>query len=363
MLRINYVYAGLGLAAAVVTAASCGGGGDTTGTGGTGGTGGSTSSVTTVSSTVSSTAASTGSGGMDCAPTEGTAFALTKLSFGDGNNGEWKKVGFNIDGKVSTGNSTDLCMPAAGGDPSSAYPDGVDGIDNSFGKNLLPVITSVYPTWPPDVNTAINEGDFNTLLKLYCLPKKGDAPSMVTKLFGGAPLGMAPKFDGTDKWPVSPELLSNPTDPESSTIVFDKSSVTGQLFDSGKGQTFILTVPMASKHRSTSIKLTLHSAQVKMTLSKDRKSASGGMIGGVLNTDEFVDEVRKIGWVFDLCDTSTFDDIVTTVRQSSDIMTDGTQDPSKTCDGISIGVGFEMKEVLLGDVGMPAMVGMACDDM
>jgi hypothetical protein len=84
------------------------------------------------------------------------------------------------------------------------------------------------------------------------------------------------------------------------------------------------------------------------------------MIGGVLNTDEFIAEVKKIGWVFDLCSDSLYGDIITSVKQASDIMTNGTQDPNKTCDGISIGLGFEMKEVQIGVVGPPAMMGMAC---
>jgi hypothetical protein len=39
-----------------------------------------------------------------------------------------------------------------------------------------------------------------------------------------------------------------------------------------------------------------------MTLSEDRKSATGGVIGGVLNTEEFIDQVKKVGWMGDLCD-------------------------------------------------------------
>ncbi|HVY49815.1 MAG TPA: hypothetical protein VHB21_28165 [Minicystis sp.] len=290
----------------------------------------------------------------------GTTLALTKIDFGEGNSGEWKKIGFNIDGLNSTATSTDVCMPSSGGSADMAYPDGDNGIDNSFGKNLLPIIISAYPTWPTDVNTNIQKGAFNAMFKMYCLPPKGDVPVMTTKLFGGTDLGMTPKFDGTDVWPVAPELLADPMDPESSTIVFDMSSVKGQLFDTGKDQMFILTLPMASQQRSTTIKLTLHAAQVKMTLSADRKSATGGVIGGVLDTEEFLTEVKKIGWTFGLCGSALYDSIVNQVRQSSDIMNDGTQDSSKTCNGISIGLGFEMKEVQLGDVGPKATMGGSC---
>jgi hypothetical protein len=326
-----------------------------------GGQGGSTASS---SSSASSTASSGGAGGTEwtCEAGEGTTLALTRLNFGPGNSGEWKKIGLNVDGKVSTADSTDLCMPNSMGDPVDVYPDGDDGIDNSFGKNLLPSVVGLYPEWPDDVNNFLAVGQFNALMKMYCLPPTGDA-ELTTKVFGGTDLAdvpTTPKYDGTDKWPVAPELLANLEDPESSTIVFEKSSVVGSTFDSGKNETFIFTIPMDYAGNFTSIKLTLYAAQITMTLSEDRKSATGGRIGGVLDANEFIEQVKKIGWMFDICDESVFDDVIAQVLRASDIMTDGTQDPTKYCDGISIGIEFDMKEVQLGDVGPPADIGMAC---
>ncbi len=360
MLRSDGVYLALALATAV--AVGCGGGADTTGSGGSSssssGQGGSTSSA---SATSSSTGGSGGSGGaLTCMAGERTVLAGTKLLFGEGNSGQWKKVGFNLDNLVSTAGSKDVCLPNSGAFTTTAYPDGDMGIDNSFGKNLLPQILALYPTWVDDINNGIQNGFFNVLLDMECLPPTGDVPVLLTKLFGGTKLAMAPKFDGTDQWPVAPELLSNPMDPESSTIIFEKSSVKGSAFDSGKGETFILTVPVQSNTMTTSIKLTLYAAHLTMTLAADRKSATSGMIGGVLNTEEFVAEIKKVGYLLNLCDGALFMSLITQVRQASDIMADGSQDPTKTCDGISMGLGFEMKEVLLGDVGPPTPVGKAC---
>jgi hypothetical protein len=340
-------------------ALGCGGGGDTVGSGGSGGHGGSTSSSSAASSSSGGDATSSSTGGLTCMG-ESTVLAGTKLFFGEGNSGEWKKVGFNIDGLVSTAASKDVCQPNAGAFSFTPYPDGDQGIDNSFGKNLLPQIISLYPNWVTDVNNGIKNGTFTVLLKMECLPPMGDVPVLTTKLFGGTKLDTVPKFDGTDTWPVAPELLGNVMDPDSSTIVFEKSSVMGTTYDSGKNETFILTVPVATKTMSTSIKLTLYAAHTTMILAEDRKSATSGMIGGVLNTEEFVAEIKKVGYLLGLCDGAAFDNLLAQVRQASDVMADGSQDPSKTCDGISMGLGFEMKEVKLGDVGLPTPVGMAC---
>ena len=116
---------------------------------------------------------------------EGTVFAATKLVFGEGNNGQWKKVGLNLDGLVSTAGSKDVCLPNADAFTITPYPDGDDGIDNSFGKNLLPQIIALYPTWVGDINAGMLKGFFDVMLKLECLPPTGDVPVRVTKLFGG----------------------------------------------------------------------------------------------------------------------------------------------------------------------------------
>lgn len=299
-------------------------------------------------------------GGLTCPKDEATVLAASELFFGEGTNGQWKAFGHNLDAKESTAASKDLCQPYMGTATSIPYPDGDNGIDNSFGKNLLPVILSLYPTWVQDINNGIAKGFFTSMLKMECLPPKGDVEKFTTKLFGGTPLPAAPKFDGTDKWPVAPELLSNSLDADSSTIIFDQCSVKGQAFDGGPNSTFVLTVPIKTMTDSTSIKLTLYAATLKMTLADDRKSASAGMLGGVLNTEEFLAEIKKVGSLLNLCGTGAFDNIVQKVREASDIMTDGTQDPNKPCDGISMGMGFDMKQVQLGDVGPIQPVGDSC---
>jgi hypothetical protein len=331
-----------------------GGGNPPTTTGGTGGLGG---------GGAGGDGGMAGEGGVGgvlmCDPGEGTTLALTSVDFGNGPGGEWKSVGLNLDGLVSDDMSTDVCLPSSGGDPQTAYPDGNDGIDNSFGKNLLPLLQALSPNWQAGVDTSLAEGRFNAMVKMYCLPESGNA-AIVSKVFNGTDLGAAPQFDGTDEWPVAPEILGNPVDPESSTLVFENSTVVGSTFDSGSGETFVLTVPISFNNQTALLKLTLYGATIRMDLSDDRKSATNGVIGGVLNTEEVIDQVKKIAFIEDLCEEATYEQILTAIRRASDILSDGTQDPTMTCDGISFGLRFEMSEVQLGAVGPFAPVGMSC---
>jgi hypothetical protein len=291
---------------------------------------------------------------VDAAACSPATFAFTHESMGEGNSGQWKAVGFDLDGRVSTAASTDLCQPNAGGSAAQSRPDGDNGIDNAWGKTILPTILGLSPSWPLDVNSAIQRGNFTTLFELGCLPPQGDAPAFLTKLFLATDLGATPKLDGTDRWPVAPELLSNLLDPASSTITFPSSSITASVFDTQANQTVVLRLPL----NGVVMNLTLHAARAKMTLSTDRKSASGGLIGGVIKTEELVAEVKKVLFPSGLCSLAA--SVITQIRQASDIMSDGTQDPTKTCDGISFGIGFEATQAQRGAVGSVAPTPLSC---
>jgi hypothetical protein len=106
--------------------------------------------------------------------------------------------------------------------------------------------------------------------------------------------------------------------------------------------------------------LNMNAAEVTMTLAADRKSATGGIVGGVLKTDDLVGQINQLGYAQGWCTQSFFPNLITTIQQASDIMSDGTQDPTKTCDGISIGLGLQMTQAQRGAVGPAKPTQMAC---
>jgi hypothetical protein len=68
---------------------------------------------------------------------------MTRVNFGDPPDaGAWRPVGFNLDGKTTTATSTDVCGLVQGARPA-AQEDGQDGIDNSFGANVCPILDGV----------------------------------------------------------------------------------------------------------------------------------------------------------------------------------------------------------------------------
>lgn len=291
-----------------------------------------------------------------------TVVAIKKLYLGDTDrdgkankvNG-WKQYGYDLDGKASTATSTDLCKPRNNTSPKSLYPDGNKGIDNSFGKNILTIITSLASDASTKVNEGIGEGKFTIMLSMEKLGSGKDYKDVLTKLYGGSELGSKPKFDGSDKWPVIPELLTDETNIGSAKVQFPSAYVVNNTWVSGgKGE-----VALNLSVSGFTLALTISSAILSMDLSADHKTASNGMIAGVLPTEVLTSELRKVAGSFDpsLCKGSTVDSLIAQIEQASDIMQDGSQDPSKECDGISIGLGFDGAVVQLGDIGPKASAG------
>jgi hypothetical protein len=289
----------------------------------------------------------------------GVVLAVDRLFLGEtdreGNDAAkdgWKEYGYNLDGRISTPDSTDLCQPVMPAKPSAVYPDGMEGIDNSFGKNILPIVTSLTASPSAEVSQTIQDGDFTVIVKIDNLGPDPDYNPLTSRLYVGASLGMPPVWDGTDAWPVVQEFLDNPSDINSSKVIFESSYLVSNTWVSGDKATLNLDISVAGY----SLTLPITNALITMDLDPDHKGAINGTIAGVLPTEEFISELQKVIGAFDetLCSGSTVEGILQQIRQASDILKDGTQDPGKTCDGISLGIGFTAREIQLGDIAPPS---------
>ena len=346
---------------AVGGAAGNGGNGPTTTTGttstqatGTGGAGG----VSGLGGQGGAGTGGAGTGGMPgCQKASEAVLAVDHLFVGDTDTDlvassiAWKQFGLNLDGKVSTKDSADLCVPVAGASKASVYPDGDNGIDNAFGKLVLPIMLGLNGQFASQVNTSIEQGMFSILVALEGLKPGNDQAPIVARVYSGSSLEVPPLFDGTDCWPVTAESLTDPKDAGSARVVFSQSAIANSTWTSSGEATLDLTVPSFPDD----IHLRLHHARMSMNLVTDHQSAIAGQVGGVLDTEEFITEVTRLVGIFDptMCGSNTLENILTQIRRASDLLKDGTQNPASTCDGISIGLGFTMARVGLGAVAAP----------
>ncbi len=351
---------------AVVSAtivATCGGKtsygpGGNGGSGGQGGTAGSTSSGMVGSQPPPPPAGAPAGDG------PGTTFLFHKLWYGDTDrNGTpspqaWKDYGYNLDGKISTKDATDLCQPYGGGSKALVYPDGNGGIDNAFGKVLMALFTSFTADFTVQVNGAIMAGHYSYLIPVDALGTGANYAGLGARFYHGSSLNQLPAFDGTDVWPVTAESLFDPADITTARVQFPESYVNGQTWVSGPPTTIEMTLVADT----LVLAMPLTSAVITMDLAPDRSGASMGIIAGVLPVEPFIEEFRKAAGSFSesLCEGTTFDSLADSLRQGADILStcssdapETCQDPAQTCDAISVGIGFEARTAQLGAVAAP----------
>ncbi|MCA9599581.1 MAG: hypothetical protein KC776_40005 [Myxococcales bacterium] len=348
----------------IISVAACGGSDDSSpsGTGGGGATDGGTggSGGGTVDKQEPGAQPPADPGGTPGAGTDPTVIAVRKLFVGEtdrqGNPdpNAWKSFGYNLDGLISTKSGTNHCAPAKGANPASVKTDGNDGIDNSFGGNLIPIIKTFTSNPSDDISASLEDGSFTIMVKMDNLDANADQTAIKAALYGGAKLDPPPNWDGNDEWPVFPELLNN-GDINNPKVKFDTSYVAGGTWVSGSPGTLNLAVSI----QGFDLNLNITQAQIGMDVSGTgtNATASNGIIAGVIETEVLINELKKIAGGFDpnLCDGATFDSIAQQIRAASDIMKDGTNgDSAKTCDAISIGLAFEGQAVKLGPVAPPA---------
>jgi hypothetical protein len=237
-----------------------------------------------------------------------------------------------------------LCVPAAGASADVVYPDGTAGIDNAFGKLLLPIITGIATDATVLVNQAIAQGESSFLIQIDGLGFQDEYLGLNSRWLVASALGGTPLFDGSDTWPVTSESSSTPN-------AFAASYVSDGIWVSNPRGSVSLSLSLSGY----TLALALKHATLTMELSADRLVGSNGVISGVMVTEDFIGAMRSSAGSFspELCEGTTFDAVASQLRQASDIMFDGSQNAGLTCDGISVGMGFEAVAVQIGPVAAP----------
>jgi hypothetical protein len=299
----------------------------------------------------------------------------------------WSTYGFDLDGQASTAATANHCQPVAGADPNIVKTDGVNGIDNAFGASIAPMIASFDkagdPTWVDNWTNGTRAGGPTMViafpsLTLPDLPDAGPAdagmddagdagdPTQIPPDAGplsdaGAPMtlgmlgyttarlcaGSNPPWDVPHIVPIDHASL-NCGELGNPLFAAPSGTLTGNYWFSGVVPEATVIIPI----REASIAIRLKNVRVEMYISADRRLAVYGNIGGVANTEAVVAEVSAVkGWINNLtCLIPTlFDGYAEQIRQASDIMDDGTHDPAQTCNGLTMGIGFDAALVEIGD--------------
>lgn len=374
---------GISILAGALGLAGCGNGGSgdngDAGGGGTGATGGTSSNPQAIEGVPAPNPdAPTASG-------SGIVFGLQKVFVGDSDrdfnpvDDAWALYGYDLDGKDTNVDSSDVCMPFDFGDPERSKPDGPGGVDNSFARNVLSALDAFVNPASASISVSLRRGEFTFMVDMPNWESATNLNGLEARLYGGAlnvPEGsdagfveldagplpdggfpptclecMRPAFDGTDEWPVAFESLEN-GDIDRPRLVFEESYVRDGVFVAQPRKDIPLSIPV----RGFTLRLDIKRAFVtgRIVDADTNPRIVDGIITGIVEREATAEAVRQAAGAAsqeggpNLCLAVTL--LLPTIRQAADIMVDGTQDPSRECDGITIAIGFEAVPMNLGYV-------------
>jgi hypothetical protein len=293
--------------------------------------------------------------------TDAATFAVDSLSFGEDSRDDWARYGFDLDRKITTTTSTDVCRRVRGA-PAMTQRDGDFGIDNSFGQNVVPFLRTLAadPRTLSEVSTkSIRRGGFTLQLEITGLDGTSAQTNvgLATQVFASSvfdPGGAAPTFTRGEAWPVRNDLLApNAGGSLASKYSFRNGYVTDGTFVSGVGELVLGAVFMGEP-----IDLHLRSAVIVGRVEGDGMT---GTLAGAIDTAELVGAATRVaGRLNDTLCGSAFDVMALELFQASDLLLDGSNDPDRTCDAISMGVGFTARRVANPTRSTPPDVRPAC---
>jgi hypothetical protein len=330
---------------------ACGGSTSTAGSAPEAGAPSSTSSGGSSGDGGSSGASSGGSSGAissSGAPVGKMAFVVDRIYLGETdrtgvkNKDAWKEYGRDIDGLVSvvtSSTSPDLasvCKRKAGA-AATVHNDGNGGIDNTWGKELLKLFDAFNGTPSQAMTGEIAKGGRTPMITLV-----GNSGSFVYAEAGEGPPTWAP----TEERAVAADWMTGGVGGSPKATFVNGGVMTNGVYDSGPIAGDVLVGIYGQ------IFVPIRAARITMKIASDESNVTEGTISGVVETETMVNafaaEMKRIST--ELCSGSTVEGIKESIRQASDIMQDGTQNPSVECNAISIAIGFDAKRVVVGAV-------------
>lgn len=265
------------------------------------------------------------------AVTDASTLAVRKLFLGETDRSgasqrdAWKTYGRNIDGLVSTKDAGLECKRAAGASASNQV-DGDLGIDNAFGKVFVPFLAPFVASPSKRANEAIEAGARTPVFVVAPSPTAVSTVGFSYLEATSSPSGSSRPF--AEAW----------TENGTPSITWESTVSGGMIRTRALGGPLMLEIPFGGG----SFVVPVNVAEVVFA-----KDGSNGTLSGVVPTEAFIAAFERVSGAMSaqLCGGSTRESIRITIRQASDILQDGTQDPNQVCDGISIGIGFEASPV------------------
>lgn len=301
--------------------------------------------------------------GAPAASEPGRSFVVTAFRLGDQDDAgvsrvdAWERFGFDLDGTISHGAFADHCRPALGGAADLLFEDGPGGIDNSFGRNLVPMIKFVFAEAGADldgsVNASIGRATSGLVLRTAAFSSSPDASGIDAVAFAAWSAAEGPAWEAD----MDAVADADPGDVDGSIArahaAFAGGYLSGDALVLPAGPDAYLDLRLDVK--SSVIPLRVHRPLVAVRMDEGHTRASG-VLAGVLYPGEAESHARFALASADpsFCEGTAIAGVINQVGQTPDLLADAGQDPARVCDGISFAIGIELETLVAPVAGLAA---------
>jgi hypothetical protein len=286
-------------------------------------------------------------------------FRLGSVSLSGGSNVDaWRDLGFDLDRKCTSAADSETAVGLCRRPPMASTDSMIDGDrcrDNNFGRYIGTSVRTVAPNTEPDLNSRIYDGQRTWVLEIADADLGDDAyaPGRLWDVRDERPLGVKMKWDGTDVRTATEESVIG-RDLEKPRITFPKGYIVDDTWVSGEDEEHTFVLPMTNAYL---LPVRLRRTTFVLSLDPDRANGHQGTVAGAFDRDAMValiDELVRFGGQ---CPGSPlYMNALTASTNAFDVSLDSPslQDPTKECDGLSIGIGIDVRAVMpLAGVGPP----------
>ncbi|MGZ3419219.1 MAG: hypothetical protein ACXVEF_17295 [Polyangiales bacterium] len=267
--------------------------------------------------------------------------------------GAWQDWGFDIDGLCTGDVQTAQAGTCIHSPDISAEQvrDGKNCRDNNFGSQIVPLLNVYNDKFENDTNAGLlNPGSAALMFEIDDIGDGVDDPYVPGKLYllEKMPEKSPPAWDGTDSRAVLPRSVSG-GDLKTTLVTFPHGYLRGNVWVSGEPQGFQTAIPIGKSGELMPMDV-VHTV-ISMKLNDGHAGAvdgTGVMAGAVpvSSLESFLRPFLLTQTTF--CPgTSQYDIFMKKVATFADVVVaaDNLQDPGKSCDGISFGIGFNTAPV------------------
>ncbi len=292
---------------------------------------------------------------------QGFIMALHTVNVGLGDAG-LAGLSYDLD-QVYTGcdGGPESCKAAVIG---ATHPDGLGGRDDSAGQ-LIVALAAFDPAFTTaTINERLQQGLYSLLLQVLHYNGQPNDTQVDVGIYAsfGVEGDAGARWNGQDSWTVDRNFVASG---DAQSIV--PNHIDGNAFVSGGVVVMHINFPINLGTIGSSVTTQLTAAVATGTLvasSNGGYRVGDGQMAGRWNVSDLLTSIQNVYvGTTPLCRGSSLYSLVQgEACQYADIMTDPTQDlMGKTCDALSLGIGFTADPALMGSVVTPSQAAPPCE--